>query len=96
MALLGIWSKSADSGCWTMAIPPASLISLSPGVPWLPVPESTMRDRPLLLFLGQRAEEAINGRLMAARFRGGGQAQPPVVDRQKLIGRDDVDVIDLN
>ena len=53
-------------------------------------------DRPLLSFLGQRAEEGIERRLTAARVRQDRQAQPALARRQKLIGRNDVDVIDLN
>ena len=43
MALRGMPSYSVEFGLWAMTMPPSALISLSPWVPSLPVPESTMQ-----------------------------------------------------
>ena len=45
IALLGMPSNFAVSGDCTMLMPPSPLLSFSPSVPLLPVPESTMAIR---------------------------------------------------
>ncbi len=87
---------SPTSGACTNAAPAFSLIARSPSVPSEPIPERITPMLRLLLVLGERAKEEIDGKVQAPRRRLRHEVQRAVQQRHVLAGRDDVDVIGLD
>ena len=95
MALRGMllcWAVSS----WAKVIPPSALISSSPSVPSVAVPDRITPIARCPLVLRQGAEEEIDRPVLAAGFLPGQQLQDPLRDDHVAVGRDDVDVVRLH
>src|SRR5216683_7155880 len=97
MALHRMLSYRADAGLWAIAMPPYSLTPWRPRVPSVPVPESMDAHGVRALVSGQRAEESVNGRAMAAGLLGRRlYAQDAAGAGQGGLRWDHVDMVGLN
>ena len=87
---------SPTSSACTNAAPAFSLMARSPSVPSDPMPGQNHADAALLLVLGERAKEEVDGQVQSPGRRLRQQVQLAVQQRHVLVRRDHVDVIGLD
>jgi hypothetical protein len=73
--------------------PPSALTALSPGEPWVPVPDRMMQMARSLLIRCQRAQEGVDGGLAGTPVWGRAQLDDAFMQGQVMVGRDDVDMV---
>ena len=96
MALRGMPSYSVDSGFCAITMPPSPLTARTPQRAVAAGAREHDADRPLVLVLGQGAEEEVNRQAQAARRGRFQQLQRAVQKGHVPVGRNDVGAVGLD